>query len=224
MMNITSNTLQSDLSKFFLNLTLEKKEEISRQFGNTEVNNNAIDLFLNKISTITIDSDNEDHFTITLPKFFRLEISGFLTNFMTNHSTLFKINTGVAIKDPNFKNKIELIEDQIIIEGEDSLIYNFFVRQTRFNFLQELYLYTDIIEYQYIGSQMARLLRVVTVDNKKDSLIHLSYLDPHYLTVNKNRLDSILLKLTDERGEPVKFSDSTSRVIYKLHFRPINKT
>ena len=154
-MTIDNITLKNDMSKFFLHLTEEKKLELAKEFELTEINKNAIDLFLKKISLINIEStENEGHYRLTLPKLFKLEIGGFLANYMKNNSTLLDLGEGFFINDSKIK-KIQNLEDRVIIEGNDAVIHEFFIRQTKINIIQELYLYTDIIDYQFVGSEMA---------------------------------------------------------------------
>lgn len=84
-----------------------------------------------------------------------------------------------------------------------------------------LYIYSDIVKYQYIGDTLSPLLRTVSIPTNKilttESVI---YDSPHYLPVNKSSIDTINIKIKDEQGQNIKFERGKS--IVKLHFRPIN--
>ena len=82
-----------------------------------------------------------------------------------------------------------------------------------------LYIYTNIIDYQYVGSGRIPLLRNIVLDynsTRKTTWIH--YDMPHYLRVNQTEIRSILIDIRDDKGNKILF-DSGSITI-KLHFRP----
>jgi hypothetical protein len=74
------------------------------------------------------------------------------------------------------------------------------------------------VEYQYVGDTMAPLLAYVDVAKQPglraghicNSLV--------YLPVDKQFIDAIGIRICDEHGQDVKFSDSES-VVVRLHFR-----
>lgn len=86
--------------------------------------------------------------------------------------------------------------------------------------INNMYIYTDIVKYQYIGDTLSPLLRTVSIPSSKvlstESVI---YDSPHYLPVNKSSIDTINIKIKDEQGQNIKFERGKS--IIKLHFRPI---
>ena len=82
-----------------------------------------------------------------------------------------------------------------------------------------LYIYTDIIDYQLVGSGRIPLLRNIVLDynaSRKTTWVH--YDQPHYLRVNQTEIRSILIDIRDDNGNKILF-DSGSITI-KLHFRP----
>ena len=82
-----------------------------------------------------------------------------------------------------------------------------------------LYIYTDIIDYQLVGSTRIPLLRNLVLDyNSTRKTIWVHYDQPHYLRVNKTEIRSILIDIRDDKGNKILF-DSGSITI-KLHFRP----
>jgi hypothetical protein len=86
------------------------------------------------------------------------------------------------------------------------------------NIIQSLFIYCDIIDYQYVGDAYVPLLRNVVVENSfpKTAIAH--YDNPHYVTINKSEINSIHVEIRDDTGEKIKFDQG--KVIIKLHFRP----
>lgn len=88
-----------------------------------------------------------------------------------------------------------------------------------FHYIRSLYVYTDIVKYQYVGDTLAPLLRnVVVPPNNSLSTQTVIFDSPHYLPVNKSVIETINIKITDEQGNNIKFRRGKS--IIKLHFRP----
>ena len=160
---------------------------------------------------------------VIVPDGLRLEMTGYLPTVLTQWLS---IKPDHKDQDRHFnlrKQNIKNNQDFLSIKGDDKISFKFILNNNQLRVIGELYLYTDIINYQYIGSQMRKLLRVITVNKNADTVNHMSFSDLHYLPVTMNRVDSIQLKLADDQGQPIRFGDETSRVIYTLHFRPINK-
>lgn len=81
------------------------------------------------------------------------------------------------------------------------------------------YVYTDIIEHQYIGDTFKKLLKVVPVRNNDDSDF-ISFTNPHYVPVEQMQFDFIHISIKDDSNNLIKFEDGFNKVILKLHFRP----
>ena len=81
-----------------------------------------------------------------------------------------------------------------------------------------LYIYTDIINYQYVGDVSRQLLKTIFIDSSVAQLKYFS--TPHYVPVIKNFIDSIKITIKDSYNELVKFISGTDHVLVKLHFRP----
>ena len=87
--------------------------------------------------------------------------------------------------------------------------------------LGTFYIYTDILENQYVGNTRAPLLKTVVINyNSSQSISWNHYDNPQYLDVNKTEINSILIDIRDEFGEKILFEEGTFTV--KLHFRPKN--
>lgn len=87
------------------------------------------------------------------------------------------------------------------------------------NKISSLYLYTDIIEHQFVGDSFAPLLRTISVPNslKYGDYISHNYIQPHYIPVTRNNIDYIEIDLRSDTGELIQFV--SGKVIVKLHFR-----
>ena len=86
------------------------------------------------------------------------------------------------------------------------------------NIINSLFIYCDIIDYQYVGDAYAPLLRSVVVDNSYLKTAWVNYDNPHYLSVNKYNINRIKVEIRDDTGKKIRFENG--RVIVKLHFRP----
>lgn len=89
-----------------------------------------------------------------------------------------------------------------------------------FYVISSLYIYSDIIKYQYVGDTLAPLLRnVVVTPNKNYTIRNNIYDSPQYIPVNRSVIDTINIQITDEFGKNIRFTGGKS--IVKLNFRPI---
>lgn len=84
------------------------------------------------------------------------------------------------------------------------------------------YVYTNIVEAQHVGDYTVPLLRIVKKEGSYGDVIILSYTHPHYITVNKQRIQDIQLELKTDLNTPVRFT--YGKTICKLHFRPVSKS
>jgi len=149
-----------------------------------------------------------------------IKISGVLKNILINHT----LNSDSDVMDfeeaKNFiNNNIEITENYVFLKGSNNFLHQFDFLGQRFNIIAEIYVYTNIIDYQYVGQTSAQLLGVVSVNNEFNNTCHTIYVSPHYLPVLDNKIESIRIFMRDGLGNKIKFNSSHSNVIYKLHFR-----
>jgi hypothetical protein len=76
------------------------------------------------------------------------------------------------------------------------------------------YFYSNICEHQIVGSDKARLLQVLSLNNRTT---HIN--QPQYVPVALNRIPRIEILIKDSDGESFPFEDGTS--ILKLHFKEV---
>ena len=86
----------------------------------------------------------------------------------------------------------------------------------------QVFIYSDIVEYSIVGHIQAPLLRVVpfkSFNNVKSSNqhIHHEFLNLHYLPIAKSEFDTIGINIRGDLGDTIQFVSGKSMV--KLHFR-----
>lgn len=85
---------------------------------------------------------------------------------------------------------------------------------------QSLYVHCNIIAKQYVGEEVKDLLRIVPMrsyDYKFGCEDCLNFVKPHYIPVEKHKIDTIEINIKDGKGENILFQYGTSTVV--LHFR-----
>jgi hypothetical protein len=86
------------------------------------------------------------------------------------------------------------------------------------NLVESLFIYCDIIDYQYVGDAYVPLLKNVVVENIYPKTAWVHYDRPHYANINKSEISTIHIEIRDDFGNKIKFENG--KVILKLHFRP----
>ena len=83
-----------------------------------------------------------------------------------------------------------------------------------------LYVYADILGPRAVGDSEVPLLRTVPVQGIDGEFITREYVNPLYLPVERNHIDTINLAISKDTGELVPFERGKSMVT--LHFRKIH--
>ena len=83
--------------------------------------------------------------------------------------------------------------------------------------LTSLYVYSPIVESQFVGDTQAPLLRVVSVSGQFGTTANVHYNHIYYLPLSQSFIDHVEVYIRDDVGEYVPFD--TGRVIVVLHFR-----
>ena len=86
--------------------------------------------------------------------------------------------------------------------------------------LQNLYVYTDIIEPQVVGNIRADLLCIIPANERTLKAAHFAPKHIHYLPLVRNNFSRIQIHIRDVAGEPIAFASGHS--VVKLHFRPVD--
>lgn len=82
-----------------------------------------------------------------------------------------------------------------------------------------LFVYTDIIQYQAVGDSYSPLLGTVKVSGDFGDMINVRTNPIHYKPVSKNYIKSIRIEIKTDYNQCVNFIYGKS--IIKLHFRPV---
>jgi len=80
-----------------------------------------------------------------------------------------------------------------------------------------MFIYSDIAEHQFVGDQMAPLLRIATYDGRNDKITTIGFTHLHYIPVSKNYIEFIHMYIRSETGETLPFETGTFSAT--LHFR-----
>ena len=80
------------------------------------------------------------------------------------------------------------------------------------------FIYTNIIEQQYVGDGHVNLLSVVRSPYKKAH--HNEFINPTYVPVNCDTVEWIQITIKDDTDSLVKFTSGFEKTLLKLHFRP----
>jgi hypothetical protein len=85
--------------------------------------------------------------------------------------------------------------------------------------LGNFYIYSDIVEYQYVGNEQTPLLRIVPTGDvvKEMNFTSKIYDSNHYIPVARNNIDTIEIDIRNHLGDPVNFTKG--EVVVKLHFK-----
>jgi hypothetical protein len=87
--------------------------------------------------------------------------------------------------------------------------------------VSSLYIYTNIIDYQFVGDSYAPLLRTIMVNENVENYgkyISQEFQNTQYLPLRLNVFDYIEIDIRDDTGNPIHFE--AGKVLIKLHFRP----
>ena len=164
----------------------------------------------NVIEYISMDMESyNQNVSIKIPQNWEFEISGYFAYLLKEFSIY---ESGVIYDEKYNKFTIKSTKGFFVP-------YVFRCSKIKLEYVQQLFIYTNIIETQHVGSEKVRLLRIVQVKGEVGDQISQVFDFPHYLSLESNLIDSIRIFVCDAYGNKIKFSDDKSNVIYKLHFR-----
>lgn len=86
------------------------------------------------------------------------------------------------------------------------------------NIVSAMYVYTDIIEHQFVGDAKVQLLRTVSTHINKDDHLDIIFDSPHYIPLIKRKISSIYIQLSSDTGEKILFQ--SGKVLIKVYLRP----
>lgn len=192
------------------------KEKLKRD-QNSTINGINDTINSTRVNFIPLDNNN---IAIFVPEGKKLEINGYFASLLHN-----KIQSGshngflFDVRKDLHSSVVQNDIDKITIYGADKA----FVCHLNFphlSYIENVFVYSDIIEDVYVGNSMSKLLRIVPVKMGFNNLNTISFTDPHYIPLENDYLERIRMTVMDSEGNRIKFIDNHSSVIYKLHFQP----
>ena len=82
-----------------------------------------------------------------------------------------------------------------------------------------MYIYSDIVQQQFVGDKLANLLRIVKINEKEEQSVNI-FTAPYYLPVSRRYITDIHIEIKTGADQPVIFYSGTS--VCKLHFKKRN--
>ncbi|CAB4024440.1 Hypothetical predicted protein [Paramuricea clavata] len=80
-----------------------------------------------------------------------------------------------------------------------------------------MYVYTDIVDVQFVGDVKVPLLRIVNIEGEYGNTVHASFRNLQYVPVKVNSFETIEVNIKNDQNENVSFEFGKS--IATLHFR-----
>ena len=80
-----------------------------------------------------------------------------------------------------------------------------------------MYVYCDVAAHTCVGDTQAPVLRVCNTEGEYGDTVRKSFVDTHYVPVQKRHFDTIEISINTEDGKSMPFQFGKSLV--KLHFR-----
>ena len=87
----------------------------------------------------------------------------------------------------------------------------------KFAGLRLMHIYCDVAAHTCVGDTQAPLLRTCDTEGEYGDTVQKSFVDTHYIPVQKRHFDTIEISINTEDGKPMPFEFGKSMV--KLHFR-----
>ena len=223
----TFKIINNNQNKVLVQKTIEVIDGISVSEIIKTINKQLFDKSLKQNETIKFENYNNNNILIRIPSGITLEIRGYFKTLLSQRSTT-PLHYGIdddELRDQEILfelNNIVNFKEGIQIKGHSSLSVkcNFVVQNIRY--IENLYIYTDIIQDVHVGSSMLKLLKVIPVKGDLNELVSELIYFPHYIPLDGRLIDRIRMRVCDSEGNPIKFIDQHSRVVYKLHFKKIN--
>jgi hypothetical protein len=197
---------------------------------NDEFFKNFVGLNLNVVSFTCISEWLPYIVGIHVPLGYTLSVKGYFSQMLhermdtsDSNGLLFGRKLSAKEEDSSNSQSIKQVEhtesENLIIRGKKNSIIKFYCNNTNLKVINNLFVYSNIISDVAIGEDTAKLLRIVQVNKNFDNLNCVIYENPHYVPLESNYIDRINMVCRDQTGSEVKFLDTHTPIIYKLHFK-----
>ena len=205
---------------------------------NRALNNNYISEILVKINRdsnfieVKRDESNNDIITITLKS--NEAIFKYLEKKKTrNQKNTESVNENVLmepsqqkyirIKTLSLSNHLRFVLGMEFMEYENVEVIKGLKTPYYPSHPTSLFIHSDIIEHQYVGSDMLQLLRSVAMDRSaknKNNRLQVIFSNPYFMNVNRNYIESIRIQILDEFMERIKFESGNVNVTLIFRKKP----
>ena len=150
-------------------------------------------------------------------------------NELVNNEELFKDDVKLSYNTLTRKVTVQLQNNTEIYLGDVGYVLGFSPEITFSNTttaereadlehgFNDLFIYCDILQSQYVGDALVPLLRIVPEEGKDGQRISKSFVRPQYVPVSRKQFETIEVNIKRDTGEPVPFE--FGRVLITLHFR-----
>jgi hypothetical protein len=105
---------------------------------------------------------------------------------------------------------------------EERVITNNPVKEVTENAMQTVYVYSSLIQPQYVGDSLVPLLRICPVVGKMGELTSIEFRRLHYFPLQTYSFQHVEIALVDDTGSPIEFANY-GRTICVLHLRQLRR-
>ena len=131
---------------------------------------------------------------------------------ITRHLTLTTVGMDAKILvvclNPTIKKILDSVNEYVKLTDELHLIPS----------LNSIYVYTDIIKYQFVGDAKVPLRGVLPAKGQDRSQEYWSFQQPYYIPISATTIATVNIQLCDDKGEEISFHGD-GKVVARLHFR-----
>ena len=144
-----------------------------------------------------------------------LPLLGFGNDIRTNRDDLSSATTDLKLREYYNSPGFTLV-DYILIDKNKAFESDLPPKIARLN---EIYVYTDIIDTVLVGNTQVPLLGYFPIQTKWGDNGYWNFNPVYYIKVKENTIRTISIRLCDETGDTIKFE--SGNVICRLHFRRV---
>lgn len=230
--NIRFVFTQTQLNKFAINydlivLTAPNFEDLEQEYNKNFFYQDRIDIlskntfYINKLARTQRSLENTEEYN-EIEK--RSTDNPKTTNIKHEFLPIFKLHSAnrIEIQVNIGKIKLEGLISNILNNSRTSIIElvksESFYLPSKIQPIKFITIYTDIIEPQIYGNKQSPILRTVNIRSENDENT-IFFDNPHYLNVNKTRIETINIEICDINGNNIQFRDFFSQIHLTLHFR-----
>ena len=203
---------------------------------NDRINDTYVDYILDKINTLSnfielIRNESSETIRITLKS--NEDIYNYLEKKTRNQKNTGSVNENVLInpsqqkyiriKTLSLSNHLRFVLGMEFMEYENVEVIKGLKTPFYPSHPTSLFIHSDIIEHQYVGSDMLQLLRSVAMDRSaknKNNRLQVIFSNPYFMNVNRNYIESIRIQILDEFMERIKFESGNVNITLIFRKKP----